>query len=94
MTDTLATIVAHKRDLYAARKAQLALHDVEAAAREADAPRGFIRALHAAHADEFDEIEALRRREQIRSRSPSGSRNLRSSEKSPMGSWPSPSYPA
>ena len=50
MTDTLATIVAHKRDLYAARKAQRSLADVEAAARAADAPRGFVRALHAAHA--------------------------------------------
>lgn len=51
MTDTLSTIVAHKRDLYAARKAQVALADVESAARAADAPRGFIKALHAAHAD-------------------------------------------
>lgn len=37
MTDTLSTIVAHKRDLYAARKAQVALADVEAAASAADA---------------------------------------------------------
>ena len=37
MTDTLSTIVAHKRDLYAARKAQMALADVEADARAADA---------------------------------------------------------
>ena len=51
MTDTLNTIVAHKRDLYAARKAERSLADVEAAARAADAPRGFIRALHAAHDD-------------------------------------------
>lgn len=51
MTDTLSTIVAHKRDLYAGRKAQVALADVEAAARAADAPRGFIKALHAAHED-------------------------------------------
>ena len=51
MTDTLSTIVAHKRDLYAARKAQVKLADVEAAARAADAPRGFITALQAAHAD-------------------------------------------
>ncbi len=50
MTDTLATIVAHKRDLYAARKAAVPLADVEAAARAADAPRGFINAIHAAHA--------------------------------------------
>jgi indole-3-glycerol phosphate synthase len=51
MTDTLATIVAHKRDLYAARKAQRSLADVEAAARTSDAPRGFVSAIHAAHAD-------------------------------------------
>ena len=51
MTDTLSTIVAHKRDLYAARKAQVALADVEAAAGAADAPRGFIKALQAAHED-------------------------------------------
>jgi indole-3-glycerol phosphate synthase len=50
MTDTLATIVAHKRDIYAARKAERPLADVEAAARAADAPRGFIAAIHAAHA--------------------------------------------
>lgn len=50
MTDTLATIVAHKRDLYALRKAQRSLADVEAAARATDAPRGFIAALHAKHA--------------------------------------------
>jgi indole-3-glycerol phosphate synthase len=50
MTDTLATIVAHKRDIYAARKAERSLADVEAAARAADAPRGFVRAIHAAHA--------------------------------------------
>ena len=51
MTDTLSTIVAHKRDLYAARKAQVKLANVEAAARAADAPRGFITALQAAHED-------------------------------------------
>jgi indole-3-glycerol phosphate synthase len=51
MTDTLSTIVAHKRDLYVARKAQRTLADVEAAARAADRPRGFIRALQTAHAD-------------------------------------------
>ncbi|MCU0890349.1 MAG: indole-3-glycerol phosphate synthase TrpC [Sandarakinorhabdus sp.] len=50
MTDTLATIVAHKRDIYTARKAERSLADVEAAARAADAPRGFIAAIHAAHA--------------------------------------------
>ena len=51
MTDTLNTIVAHKRDLYTARKAQRSLADVEATARAADTPRGFINALHAAHED-------------------------------------------
>jgi indole-3-glycerol phosphate synthase len=51
MTDTLATIVAHKRTLYATRKAQRSLAEVEAAARAAEAPRGFIAAIHAAHAD-------------------------------------------
>lgn len=50
MTDTLSTINAHKRDLYAARKAQVPLAELEARARAADAPRGFIRALHAKHA--------------------------------------------
>jgi indole-3-glycerol phosphate synthase len=50
MTDTLSTIVAHKRALYAVRKAQRSLADVEAAARAADGPRGFIAALHAKHA--------------------------------------------
>ena len=50
MTDTLSTIVAHKRDIYAARKGEIALADVEASARAADAPRGFIKALHAAQA--------------------------------------------
>ena len=51
MTDTLNTIVAHKRELYVARKAARSLADVEAAARTADAPRGFIKALHAAQDD-------------------------------------------
>lgn len=50
MTDTLSTIIAHKRDLYAIRMAERGLADVEAAARAADAPRGFIAALHAKHA--------------------------------------------
>ncbi len=49
-TDTLATIVAHKREVYAARTAAIPLAEVEAAARAADAPRGFIAAIHAAHA--------------------------------------------
>lgn len=51
MTDTLSIIVAHKRDLYATRKTQVALADVEAAARTADDPRGFIAALDSAQAD-------------------------------------------
>ena len=51
MTDTLATIVAHKQGIYVARKAARSLADVEAVARTADAPRGFIKALHTAHAD-------------------------------------------
>jgi len=50
MTDTLATIVAHKRDLYTARKAAISLADLESRARAANTPRGFIAALHAAHA--------------------------------------------
>ena len=50
MTDTLATIVAHKRDLYTARKAAISLAELESRAQAADAPRGFIAALHAAHA--------------------------------------------
>jgi indole-3-glycerol phosphate synthase len=49
MTDTLATIVAHKRDLYVQRKAHISLADLEARAHAADTPRGFIAALHAAH---------------------------------------------
>jgi indole-3-glycerol phosphate synthase len=49
-TDTLATIVAHKQTIYARRKAETPLAAVEAAARAADAPRGFIAAIHAAHA--------------------------------------------
>jgi indole-3-glycerol phosphate synthase len=51
MTDTLSTIVAHKRELYAARMAQVPLSALEATARAADAPRGFVAALHATHAD-------------------------------------------
>jgi indole-3-glycerol phosphate synthase len=50
MTDTLATIVAHKRDLYTARKAAISLAALESRAQAADPPRGFIAALHAAHA--------------------------------------------
>lgn len=51
MSDTLATIVAHKRDLYRARKAGRPLAEVEAQARAASPVRGFIKALHAAHDD-------------------------------------------
>lgn len=51
VSDTLATIVAHKREIYAARKARTSLADLEAQARAADTPRGFIAALHAAAAD-------------------------------------------
>ncbi|WP_353216660.1 indole-3-glycerol phosphate synthase TrpC [Sandarakinorhabdus sp.] len=50
-SDTLAMIVAHKQAVYAARKTQISLADVEAQARAADAPRGFIAALHAAADD-------------------------------------------
>lgn len=49
-TDTLATIIAHKQAIYARRQAARPLSDVEAAARSADAPRGFVAAIHAAHA--------------------------------------------
>lgn len=48
MRDVLAEICAHKRDEIAARKAACPLTEVEAAAREASAPRGFAKALRAA----------------------------------------------
>jgi indole-3-glycerol phosphate synthase len=48
MTDTLAEICDHKRSLVAAARAVRRLADLEAAAAAADAPRGFIAALHAA----------------------------------------------
>lgn len=48
MRDVLAEICAHKRDEIAARKAARPLTEVEAAAREASAPRGFAKALRAA----------------------------------------------
>lgn len=50
MTDTLAEIVAHKRDLVAAAKQSRSLTDLEAAAAAAPPVRGFIAAIQAAHA--------------------------------------------
>ena len=50
MSDTLAEIVAHKRALVAAAKAVRSLADLETAAAAADPVRGFIAAIHAAHA--------------------------------------------
>lgn len=51
MSDTLAEIVAHKRDLVAKARAARSLADLEAAAAAADPVRGFIAAIHSAHAD-------------------------------------------
>ena len=50
MSDILARIAAYKRDEVAARKAARPQADIEAAVRAADPPRGFRRALEAAHA--------------------------------------------
>lgn len=50
MTDTLAEICDHKRSLVAQARATRSLADLEAAAAAADAPRGFIAAIHAAQA--------------------------------------------
>ena len=50
MSDILTRIAAYKRDEVAARKALRAQGQVEAAAAAASAPRGFARALEAAHA--------------------------------------------
>lgn len=50
MTDTLAEIVAHKRGLVAAARAAGSIADLEARAAAAPAPRGFVAAIHAAHA--------------------------------------------
>ena len=47
MSDILAKITAYKLDEIAAAKAALPLADVEEAAKAADAPRGFLRALEA-----------------------------------------------
>jgi indole-3-glycerol phosphate synthase len=51
VTDTLATICAHKRAQVAERRRTRSLADLEAAAAAAPPPRGFIRAIEAAHAD-------------------------------------------
>jgi indole-3-glycerol phosphate synthase len=51
MSDTLAEIVAHKRNLVAQARATRSLADLEAAAAAADPVRGFIAAIHSAHAD-------------------------------------------
>ena len=50
MSDILASIAAYKREDVAARKTARPLVEVEAAARAADAPRGFRAALSKAHA--------------------------------------------
>lgn len=50
MSDTLAEIVAYKREIVAAARAQRSLGDLEAAAAAADPVRGFSRAIDAAHA--------------------------------------------
>jgi indole-3-glycerol phosphate synthase len=50
MSDILERIAAYKREDVAARKAARPLAEVESAAKEADAPRGFRKALEAAHA--------------------------------------------
>ncbi len=51
MSDTLAEICDYKRTLVAAGKRTRSLADLEAAAATADPVRGFIAAIHAAHAD-------------------------------------------
>jgi indole-3-glycerol phosphate synthase len=51
MSDTLAEIVAHKRDLVANARATRSLADLEAAAAAASPVRGFIAAIHSAHGD-------------------------------------------
>ncbi len=50
MTDTLAEIVAHKRGLVAAARAAGSIADLEARAAAAPPVRGFVAAIHAAHA--------------------------------------------
>jgi indole-3-glycerol phosphate synthase len=49
MSDTLAEIVAHKRELVAKARASRSLADLEAAAAAASPVRGFIAAIHRAH---------------------------------------------
>ena len=49
MSDILTRIAAYKLQEVAERKAQTSASDLEAAARQASAPRGFARALEAAH---------------------------------------------
>lgn len=51
MSDTLARICAYKREEVAAARAKTTLAELEARARAASAPRGFARALTAAHQD-------------------------------------------
>ncbi|WP_310496531.1 indole-3-glycerol phosphate synthase TrpC [Sandarakinorhabdus sp.] len=51
MTDTLAMICDHKRGLVAAARQTRSLADLEAAAAAASPVRGFVAAIHAAHAD-------------------------------------------
>ncbi len=50
MTDILAKIAAYKREDVVARKAARPQAEIDAAAKTASAPRGFRRALQAAHA--------------------------------------------
>jgi indole-3-glycerol phosphate synthase len=50
MSDILTRIAAYKRDEVAARKAQTSQAEIEAKAKSASPPRGFLRALRAAHA--------------------------------------------
>ena len=51
MTDTLTEIIAYKRQVIAAARAERSLADLEAAAAAADPVRGFIAALHRTSAD-------------------------------------------
>ncbi len=50
MNDTLAEIIDHKRTVVAGARAMRSLAELEAAAARADPVRGFIAAIHAAHA--------------------------------------------